>query len=304
MIRHLAHTEINKTLWDSCIERSLNRMPYAVSWWLDIVCNNWEALVLDDYQAVMPLTRNRKMGFDYLYQPYFTQQLGVFSPEITGNEEINFFLAAIPPSYRYIDIHLNYKNSATDASFKYTPRKNCTLDLSQAYIRITSQYHRNCRRNIQKATHAGLTVKPGPLPSVFTRFVHRHLHRKLSGLRRNFYPVLQQLVQASIQNRTGEILGVHKSGGELVAAAWFVQSAGRYTFLVCASNPEGKENQAMFMLVDHVIREKAGSSMIFDFAGSNIPGIQYFNQGFGADESFYPALKRNRLPWPLKLIKK
>ncbi len=304
MIHHLKHTEINKELWDICIERSVNRKPYALSWWLDTVCNSWEALVLDDYSAVMPLTRNRKLGIDYLYQPYFTQQLGVFSTVYLSAAEINQFLAAIPVSCRYIDIQLNSGNQPTDKRFRYTPRKNCTLDLSKTYIQLSANYHRNCRRNIQKAMHAGLRVEAGPGPSVFTGFVNRHLDRKLTGLRKNFYPLLQQIIQVSIQNGSGNIRGVYKPGGKLVAAGWFVKTSGRYTFLVCASTPEGKKNKAMFLLVDYAIREKAGSGLIFDFAGSNLPGINYFNQGFGANESFYPALKRNQLPWPLSLLKK
>jgi hypothetical protein len=83
-----------------------------------------------------------------------------------------------------------------------------------------------------------------------------------------------------------------------------VEAAGRYTFLVCASTPEGKKNQAMFLLVDDALREKAGSGLVYDFAGSNLPGISYFNQGFGANESFYTAVNRNLLPWPLRMFKR
>ena len=304
MIVHLRQKEIDKNQWDNCIHHSINRMPYAFSWWLDAVCPGWEALIEDDYRAVMPLTGNSKLGIHYLYQPFFTQQLGVFSSDVLQTGEINLFLAAIPSSYPYIDIYLNIGNRPTDPSFKYISRRNCTLDLSRAYIQIATSYHRNCRRNIQKAIHAGLTVKRGPAPSVFTHFVRRHLDRQLKHTGKAFYPTLRQITQTSIQNGTGEILGVYEPGGEMVATGWFVQAAGRYTFLVCASTQDGKKNQAMFLLVDHAIREKSESGLLFDFAGSNIPGINDFNQGFGANESFYPALKRNLLPWPLKLIKK
>jgi hypothetical protein len=304
LIYHLKHTDIDKSLWDKCIDLSVNRMPYAYSWWLDAVSSGWDALIQDDYIAVMPLTRNRKLGIDYLYQPFFTQQLGVFSPEILNAAEVNLFLSAIPSSYRFIDIQLNSGNNPTDERFRYTSRRNSTLDMSQAYIRLSASYHRNCRRNIQKAIHAGLTVKQGPAPSVFTHFIRRHLDKQLRHTGKTFYPALRQITQSSIQNGTGEILGVYKPGGDLVAAGWFVQAAGRYIFLVCASTPAGKENQAMFLLVDHAISNKAESSLIFDFAGSNLPGINYFNHGFGANDSFYPALKKNLLPWPLQLLKK
>jgi hypothetical protein len=244
------------------------------------------------------------MGIDYLYQPYFSQQLGIFSDDPLRPAEVNDFLAAIPMNYRYIDIHLNSGNSPSDSSFEYTFRRNCTLDLSRSFIQLGAAYHRNCNRNIRKAVHAGLTLGPGPGPADFTRFIKRHLHWKLSDLRNNFYDLLQQIVEISIQNGTGEILGIYTSGNSLAAAGWFVQASGRYTFLVCASTPEGRENQAMYLLVDRAIREKAGSNLLFDFAGSNIPGILYFNRGFGATESLYPVIKRNNLPWPVKMFKR
>jgi hypothetical protein len=304
LIHNVLHKEINKQRWDQLIDRCVNRMPCAYSWWLDAVCPGWDALVRDDYAAVMPLTRNRRLGIDYLYQPYFTQQLGVFSPESPGSEEINLFLDAIPSSCRFVDIQLNTGNDPTNRNFKYTSRKNCILDLSPSHIKLSAGYHRNCRRNILKAVHAGLSVKPGPDPSVFTRFIRRNLDRKLKNRGMNFYPTLREITRTTIQNGTGEILGVYNPGGELVAAGWFVTAAGWYTFLVCASAPSGKENQAMFLLVDHAIRGKAGTSLFFDFSGSNIPGIAYFNAGFGATEQLYPAVKRNLLPWPLRLFKK
>lgn len=304
MIHYLSHNEINKQRWDRCIDGSLNRMPYACSWWLDAVCPEWEALVQDDYSAVMPLTRNRKLGINYLFQPFFTQQLGVFSPLNLGTEDVNLFLNSIPVSLRFIDIQLNTGNIPTSPQFNYASRRNSILDLSPSFDQLAGNYHRNCRRNIRKAIHAGLRVKPGPGPSVFIYFIRRHLEPKLSSIRRNFYHVLQEVTTSSILNGTGEILGVYNPGDDLVAAGWFVEAAGRYTFLVCASTPAGKANQAMFLLVDSAIKKKAGTRLVFDFAGSNLPGIEYFNKGFGAVETYYPAVKRNLLPWPLNIIKR
>jgi hypothetical protein len=303
VIRHLVHGEIEKARWDDCIEHSTNRMPYALSWWLDAVCPHWEALVMDDYLAVMPLTRNRKMGIHYLYQPFFTQQLGVFCTGECRSDTVDQFLESIPRHFRYIEIQMNSRNHPCQPVFRYSSRKNCTLSLSPSYLNLAANYHRNCRRNIQKALQEGLSVRSGPPPSVFTRFIHRNLHDRLSIKGKTFYRVLQRITSATLHNGSGEILGVYDHNGSLLAAGWFVQAAGRYTFLVCASTPKGKTRQAMFLLVDHAIRKKAGSELIFDFAGSNHPGIQYFNLGFGAEADVYTAVKRNILSWPFRLLK-
>jgi hypothetical protein len=304
LIQHLEHSEINRQRWDQCIEKAENSLPYAYSWWLDAVSPGWEALVLDDYAAVMPLTRKRKFGIEYLCQPYFTQQLGILSGQVINDELSHSFIEAIPGKYRFADIRLNSSNLLVSGSFKCYYRTDYILSLNSPYIALSSAYHRNCRRNIQKALHAGLSVKEGPGPSAFSHFIQRNLEHKLSETPRNLYSLLQKITQACIRHQSGEILGVYKNNGELAAAGWFMYTPEKIFFIVCASTSEGKKEQAMYLLVDHVIGKNAGSGKIFDFTGSDIPGVAYFNAGFGSSKINYPAVKWNNLPWPLGWLKR
>ena len=131
---------------------------YAHSWYLDIVAPNWEALVEDDYVSIFPLTCRKKFGISYLFQPYFTQQLGLFS---TGDEKseskLGIFLNEIPEKFRLIEIQLNTGSSITHADgFKINKRKTHHLDLSSSHENIRKNYSENLIRNIKKAEKAGL----------------------------------------------------------------------------------------------------------------------------------------------------
>jgi hypothetical protein len=290
-------------MWDSCIENSRIQLPYALSWWLDIVSPQWEGLVMDDYAAVMPLTWKHRFGFYYLRQPWFTQQLGIFSAQNLTLEQVAFFLDSIPDKYRFIDIQLNVENAYGLNGNLVSFRANYILDLSADYIRVKSNYHRNCRRNVQKAVHSGLNVKKGPGPYIFSGFIKNNLDRSLSE-NAGMFETMPLLIQATIDRSYGIIYGVYNHTEELNAAGWFVNIFGRSIFMVCASTEAGKKNQAMSLLVDHVISEKAGTNTVFDFTGSNMQGVAYFNSGFGAVRQLYPVIKKNNLPWMLKLIKK
>jgi hypothetical protein len=259
--------------------------------------------VQDDYLAVMPLTHGHKFGIRYLFQPYFTQQLGVFSTLPVTPSTITGFLEAIPLKYKYVHIQLNSDNNIQHTDRPFFTRKNFILDLTPSAIELASNYHRNCRRNIQKAVHAGLIIKQGPSPSAFAHFIRNYLDKQLKGTRTTFYPTLTRITSASVQHSAGEIVGVYTHTGELVAAGWFITILGRCLFQVCASTEKGKENQAMYMLVNHMITKNAGSGLVFDFAGSNIPGVSYFNSGFGSRVTHYPVITRNLLPWPVKWMK-
>ena len=78
--------EIDEAKWDKCISKASNGLIYAYSYYLDGMADNWDALVLNDYEVVMPLPWRKKFGFYYLYQPAFTAQLGLFGRDI--NKEL------------------------------------------------------------------------------------------------------------------------------------------------------------------------------------------------------------------------
>ena len=61
-----------------------NGFIYGYSFYLDHMAKHWDALVSGDYEAVMPLTWNRKYGIYYLYQPFLAAQLGVFGASINA----------------------------------------------------------------------------------------------------------------------------------------------------------------------------------------------------------------------------
>jgi hypothetical protein len=50
-ILRLKHTEIDKQRWDKAIENSSFPSIYALSWYLDVVSPNWQALVSEDYSV-------------------------------------------------------------------------------------------------------------------------------------------------------------------------------------------------------------------------------------------------------------
>ena len=124
MIKHLKYSQIDFDAWDRCIRESFNGLVYAYSWYLDIVHDGWEALVEDDYVRVMPLTGGKKYGIKYLFQPYFVQQLGVFSKNLLTPEKTMEFLNQIPSSFKYYDIRLNSFNKLEGNDFVPVENKN------------------------------------------------------------------------------------------------------------------------------------------------------------------------------------
>ena len=156
-IQYLSHKEIDKTKWDACIEQAPNGLIYPYSFYLDAMAKHWDALVLNDYEAVMPLTWNKKYGFYYLYQPAFTASLGVFGKNL-NKELIDDFIRSIPSKFKLIEISLNAGNIIGDSKTFSLLRSNYILHLNKPYEEIYKAYRDNHKRNINKAFQLGCSV--------------------------------------------------------------------------------------------------------------------------------------------------
>lgn len=302
MIRYLRHNEIDKTRWDLCLEQSPNALVYACSWYLDSVCPNWEALVLDDYLAIMPLTGRKKFVFSYLFQPFFTQQLGVFSKLDITQELLEEFIQAIPTHFRYVEIQLNEHNQILNPVFKVKKSKNFLLNLNKPYPKLQKGFNEQAKRNLKKARKHELEIKSISYQDVVS-FYRQHKGRVTSGVGEQDYTRLLHLLTQAWEKKKLISKGVFNSNGELVASGVFLVYRSRILFLLGTSSESGRESGAMHFLFDHLILQFAGHGMTFDFEGSENPGIARFYKSFGAEKVHYYRLKINRLPWIIRLLK-
>ena len=294
MITYLQHNDIDKPKWDATIAQCGN--IYAFSWYLDLVHPDWEALVEDDYQTVMPLTGGKKFGVSYLFQPYFVQQLGVFSLSPLSPEKTATFLNAIPKKYRFAEIRLNEKNVLDDNLQGVEYHRNVLFDLNQSYDTIRASYHQNTKRNLAKAEANNLQIVDTVIPYHVVALFTDNRGALLDKWGDAEYARLTRLAQVAQKRQAAFMLGVTEKGvGELLCAAIFMKTDSRITFLFSGLKQEGKDKQAMTFLLDHVIQKFANQPITFDFEGSDDDNLARFYLGFGGQEVRYPSYAFNRL---------
>ena len=301
-IKHIKQSNIDTRKWDNCIAKSINGIVYAYSWYLDIVCPHWEALVYGDYETVMPLTQNHKYGVNYLYQPFFTQQLGIFSFNKIDETLIDSFLKAIPKKFKFIEINLNkYNRIEKLKGFTIKENDNFELDLIENYENIFRKYKQNNIRNIRKAIQNKVSIVKGLMPNDIFELVKTS--GKIPGMKDTHLNMLRQLIAAAIRYKSGYLYGAYNEQNTLCAVGFFVYSNNKACFILSVTSNEGKELSAMFLLVDEFIKDFSNRNMILDFEGSNVESIARFYKGFGANQFRYPSIRANNLPFPLKMLK-
>ncbi|MBI3137841.1 MAG: GNAT family N-acetyltransferase [Sphingobacteriales bacterium] len=300
-IQHLTHPAIDRQKWDACIDRSSNGLIYAHSFYLDTMAIQWDALVLNNYEAVMPLTWNRKYGISYLYQPFLAAQLGIFGNNLAG-QVIHHFIQSIPASFRYIDIYLNSGNLAAAPGEFLLRRDNYVLDLNPPYEKLYNNYRDTTRRNIKKARQAGCLVQKNIAVEkiIALALQQMRLHDKAVEENINRFRKLFRLLQEQKKTVTYGIT----LGEELLASAVFFFSHSRAYYILVGNHPNGKTIGASHALIDAFISDHAEQPLLLDFEGSDIRNLAFFYSSFGAVQEIYPALKINRLPFYLRWLKK
>ena len=307
MIRFLKHGEIDKEQWDKCIHEAFNGLIYAYSWYLDTVSEDWEALVEGNYERVFPLTHRKKFLINYLYQPFFTQQLGVFSKSLLTSQITGSFIEAIPAKYKFAEINLNSHNKLDLSNRQLVPLLNHELDLIDTYENIAGRYSQNIKRNIKKAKSSGVTIVNNIRPDDIIDLFISNKGKTIQTLNETDYQMFKRLVYTSMYKGKARVVGAYTEENELCAGAIFLVSHHRATFIFSATNQIARGNGAMSLLIDTFIYENSGSRLTFDFEGSNDPALAHFYKSFGSKEVYYHMLRFNKLPWPVnigvKLIK-
>lgn len=280
----LRNCDIDYAKWNESISKAFNQLPYAFSWYLDIVSPKWEALVTENYEYVMPLPRKRKYGISYIVQPFLTQQLGVFSKNPVDSLVLNEFIKQIP-DFSY-ELNLNDQNC-----FLNLPKlPNYVLNLNASYDELASRFSKNTRRNIEKALNCNLKMQTNCTADQFLLFyfsVDNNLNKAQSE-------IVRKIVIRGVENDALILHLVFSANDKPIAALCILKSANRLIYLLAASNDEGKSKAAMFFLVNSIIQNECMKNILLDFEGSCVDGIARFFKGFGAVNRPYYVLKQFR----------
>jgi hypothetical protein len=297
-ILYLKHNEIDFKKWDNTITHSKQQLVYGFSWYLNIVAPNWDALITPDYSFIMPLTHRTKWGVKYLFPPAFCQQLGLFSTNNFEKNIIKEFIDSIPDKFRYIDYNLNYTNKIE----RFNPYNNFEIPLNNNYNKLKENYSSHCLRKIKQAEkHSFSIIQDNNYEALISLF-KENKGKTIQNLNHREYEILKNIINVSIEKATGNIYYV-KQNAQIIAGCFLIHCFNRHIMLFSANNQLARDTGAMYCLFDYIIQKNAEKNEIFDFEGSNIPGLARFYSGFGAINNTYFHVKTNRLPWWLKIFK-
>lgn len=296
-IIYLKYEEIDKQKWDSTIKNAVNRLPYAFSFYLDICSPSWDALIIDNYKFVMPLTVNKKYFVARLLQPSLSQQLGIFSNEDASAEIIKLFMDFLQKKYLSVNICLNYRNTeaALKTDLKFTQKITHHLPLFGNYDQIKKKYSTRRIRDLKKAEKNKLEVFVDNDIGAYMKF----FEKTSANLMPDKHDFLRRLLYSLLQKGMLKIYTAFDQHNMPLSSLVFIIDTKLIVNILVSNTDEGKRSGANTLILDRFIKEHSSSEKILDFEGSVIESIAEFFKSFNAKEILYLQYQKNSFPFNL-----
>jgi hypothetical protein len=304
MIRHLVHNDIDKKKWDECIKNAGNSLIYAYSFYLDAIAGNWDGIVVNNYEAVIPLVYRKKKFITYLYQPPFTQQLGVFYKKQLTSNQYNKIENILQAQYRFAEIFTNYGNAGSFAKQYCSTQNNFILSINKPYEEIYAGYLPGFTKSLRRI--AKFNFKYVAAADINEAVL---LYKKLYGSRVKHitgkdFTAFENLCFVLLQRQMLVIRKVFGEKDNLLALALLFKDNHRIYNIISCVTDEGKRLEANYFLYDSIIKEYCNKEMILDLEGSEIKGVADFYKKMNPVTQPYFFYRYNHLPALIKLLKK
>ncbi len=289
----LASEKIDQVKWDDCIEHSPNVLVYANYEYLNTLCDHWAALIIGDYETVLPLPWRNKWGIRYLYAPAFIQQLGFFGN--LNNLNHSEIWRSIFEFAKFGDLFFNYQNEDLLLDRGIIAKTNYTISLRQTYPEIAADYTQDLVKNLQKSAKKNLHYSSELL-----------IENCVSLFQKQYQERFPHLTNESILRFKQICLKFSKDGrcitrtvyaeNELVSTAILFNHCHRLYLIMNATNETGRTLAANHFLIDQIIQEFSEEELLFDFEGSEKKGIKAFYESFHPANQPYFQQSYNKLP--------
>ena len=279
-------------------------------WWLDAVApGQWDvAEVIRDGQVIarLPYVKNRRLGFNIIGMPSYTQTLGCWvyntgaknARKYTREKELIWELIKQIPSKYNVDIELDhfcdylfpFKWNGFKTELRYSYRLENIYNIDQLWGGLAD----NIRREIKKAQKK-LIVEDNH--SIDDLILMQDKTFKRQGRRnRNDSKVLRRVNEALKENNAGKLLCAVDDEGRLHAASLFIYDDNCCYYLVGGADPVLRNSGASSLLMWEGIKFASTVSRSFDFEGSMIEPIERFFRAFGGVPTPYWRVTKFNLP--------
>jgi len=247
----------------------------------------------------MPVPWRKKFGLKYCYHVSFVQQLGWFAKNTFSDASL--LLKTFFAFCKYGYYPFNYNNQIT-SGHSLTSANNYILPLNKPYDEIIKGYKQTMDYSLKKTSRQNLLYKEENFTEAIDLYKKLY-HHKFLHVTESDFSNFRNLCRYLFEENKIFARKVCNEQNETLADIVLISFENRLFNIINNINEEGRKTEANYLLFDNVFKEFSGRNFLFDFEGSDIPGIKSFYEKFGAVNQPYYKLQFNHLPAIIKWIK-
>ncbi|SDI36329.1 hypothetical protein [Chryseobacterium jejuense] len=286
MIRRLKYHEIDFVKYSQCLEKSEQRKYSATKDFLDTTApKQWEILVYNDYEAVMPIPFVRKYGVKIVHNPKLCQQLGVFSDKDDVNLNEQFL--------DYLENHYLIRaypfNDSNELRTKFRIKKNFLIypdPYEKVYARYSPKRKRKLRLDEDVLDHS-------EIKTVSYNEVKSFIESNMLGLsKESDLAGFMEIYETAYRLKYLRFLAFYYHGKIINVIATY-SDCNMVALLGTFSDKEYVKLSGASVLIDQMLKETIDTH-IFDFEGGDIPNIEEFFRGFRPELKPYGIIEHSK----------
>lgn len=298
-IRYIRQADIDTQRWDACIDNSSNGLIYAKSGYLNHICSNWDAIIVGNYEAVLPLPWRKKLGIKYVYPPVFVQQLGLFYTKSVNIDIISKCFKLAQQHFKFIELYINQPIS----SEKSRACTNYILNLKNDYDTLKQQLSNRFLQSLKRASRYSMYYQAADETYNDILDIYQQQYADKSGTTPDDLIRLKAVFTGLHAQKKLHVRNAVNDKSELLASVILMEDNNRLYNIINIIEPNGRTLEANYFLYNAVLKEFSNRNFILDFEGSDLPGVAKFYQKFNAVYEPFYFYKVNNLPFYIKWLK-
>ncbi len=286
----IERAELDVEKWEELRRKESSATLFSSVTYLDATAENWCVLVDPDFSFGIALPYTLRLGVKTLYVPLFCRQLEVLFPERWSSDAYTLLLQHFPT----VSAVLNRKIPGVP-----TEEKKFQFITPGARQALNSQAKRMLKKFQKQSYEFRISRDPEP---VF-QWIESELKHKVKEFDNLYINKLKELVNVLLQSELLEIVHICNEW-EVQGGMFFMKDAKCVIYLKGAASEGARKHGAMYALMDQKISETLASGKLFDFGGSDVPGVRRFNLNLGAADAYCYRYSIDNGPLWFRVLKK
>ncbi len=258
-VSRLHNTDINRTKWDDCVRQSFNTQVYGYAWYLDAVCDDWEALVYDDYLMVLPIPVTRRMGVRLISNPMYLPFVTIYSRVKPTAQSFYDFFEALP----YSNVKLQLMPFNGFPQFLLLPPskfKMISFDLIVSYQSAVSRFESLFNNSAYADCRDQITV--ARTQNINEYMLFRSINSPSDEISESY---LRRLISYALRFKSISIFFAYDNTNMPIAALAMVKSDNRLTIIDSIYNKNAKGSCGLYRILLHLVKIHSESNLVLCF---------------------------------------